>query len=115
MGHFEDGSRGDQSDLGRLDFRGNTLGWFRMAIIRSHHNQSFLKGYSERKANILVDNVKIDQLCNVLKNDINMLHTHRPPHIPIHAIHDNDLDTIKAVAETWEVKHGFPCTHHCPK
>jgi hypothetical protein len=61
---------------------------------------------------ILVSGTKIDQLHNVLKNDINMLHTRRPPHIPVHAIHDSNLDMIKVDGETWEVKDGFPCTHH---
>jgi hypothetical protein len=41
--------------------------------------------------------------------------THHPLHIPAHAIHDSDLDTIKANAETWEVKDEFPYTHHRPK
>jgi hypothetical protein len=40
-----------------------------------------------------------------------MLHTRCPPHIPAHAIHDSNLDMIKANAETWEVEDGFPCTH----
>jgi hypothetical protein len=44
-----------------------------------------------------------------------MLHTRRPPHIPAHAIHDSNLDAIKVDVKTWEVKDGFPCTHHCPK
>ncbi len=44
-----------------------------------------------------------------------MLHTRRPPCIPTHALHDNDLDMIKADAESWEFKDGFPCTHRCSK
>jgi len=43
-----------------------------------------------------------------------MLHTQGPPHILVHAIHDSDLDTIKANAKTWEIEDGFPCTHCRP-
>jgi hypothetical protein len=50
-----------------------------------------------------------------LKNGIDMLHTHRPPHIPAHAIHNSDLDAIKVDVDTWEVKDGFPFTHRCLK
>lgn len=38
--HFKDGSRGNQLDLGRLDFHGNALGRFQMAVVRRHRNQS---------------------------------------------------------------------------
>jgi hypothetical protein len=38
-----------------------------------------------------------------------MLHTRCPPRIPIHALHNNDLDTIKVDVESWEVEDGFPC------
>ncbi len=54
-------------------------------------------------------------MCNVLKNNIDTLHTPCPPHIPTHAIHDSDLDAIKVDAETWEVEDGFPYTHCCLK
>lgn len=69
----------------------------------------------EIQAIILVGGAGIDRLHNVLKNDIDTLHTCHPPHIHAHAIHDSDLDAIKANAETWEVEDGFPCTHHRPK
>jgi hypothetical protein len=41
--HFEDASRGDRSELSLLDFHGNTLGQFQMAVIERHRNQSFLE------------------------------------------------------------------------
>jgi len=44
-----------------------------------------------------------------------MLHTQDPLHILAREIHDSDLDAIKANAETWEIKDGFPCTHRRPK
>jgi hypothetical protein len=73
--------------------------------------------YSEREiqAIIPVDDARIDQLRNVLKNGIDTLHTHHPPHIHVHTIHGNDMDAIKADAKTWEVDDEFPCTHRCPK
>jgi hypothetical protein len=73
--------------------------------------------YWKRKirAIIPIDDARIYRLCNVLKNNINTLHTHHHPHIPARAIHDSDLDAIKANAKTWEVKDAFPCTHCCPK
>jgi hypothetical protein len=64
---------------------------------------------------IPINNIRINRLRNGMKNGIDTLHTRRPPHILAHAIHDNNLDTIKADAETWEVKDGFPCTHRRPK
>ncbi len=69
----------------------------------------------EIRAIIPVDDARIDRLRNVLKNGINTLHTRHPPHIPIHIIHSNDMDAIKADAETWEVEDKFPWTHRCPK
>jgi hypothetical protein len=54
-------------------------------------------------------------LCNILNNGIDTLHTRRPRHILVHAIHNSDLDAIKVDAETWEVEDGFPCTHRRPK
>jgi hypothetical protein len=62
----------------------------------------------EIRAIIPVDDARIDRLRNVLKNGINTLHTRHPPHIPIHIIHSNDMDAIKADAETWEVEDKFP-------
>jgi hypothetical protein len=44
-----------------------------------------------------------------------MFHTCRPPRVPAHALHDNDLDMIKADAESWEVEDGFPYAHRCLK
>ncbi|CAK9229444.1 unnamed protein product [Sphagnum troendelagicum] len=69
--------------------------------------------YSEHKirAIIPVGGARVNRLRNVFKNDINTLHTRRPPHIPIHAIHGSNLDAIKADAKTWEVEDEFPCTH----
>jgi hypothetical protein len=74
-------------------------------------------GYSKGEiwAIILVDDARINQLRNVLKNGINTLHTRHPPHIPANAIHDSNLEAIKTDAKTWEVKDGFPCTHRRPK
>jgi len=73
--------------------------------------------YSKRKirAIIPVGSARINQLRNVLKNDINTLHTRCPPHIPIHVIHGSNLDVIKANAEIWEVEDEFPCTHRYSK
>jgi hypothetical protein len=89
MGHFENGSRGDQSDPGRLDFHGNTPGRFRMLVVERHHNQYFPERIfrGEIEAIILGDDVRIDRL----KNSIDTLHTHHPPHILAHAIHNSDL------------------------
>jgi hypothetical protein len=64
---------------------------------------------------LLIGDSKISQLRKVLQDGINTLHTHRPSCISIHALHDNDLDTIKADAESWEVEDGFPCIHRHPK
>jgi hypothetical protein len=58
-----------------------------------------------------VDNSKISQLRKVLQDGIDMPHTHLPPHVLAHALHDNNLDTIKANVESWEVKDDFPCVH----
>jgi hypothetical protein len=60
----------------------------------------FQSGYFERKiwAIIPIGGGRIDLLHIVLKNGIDTLHTHRPPHISAHAIHDSDLDAIKANA-----------------
>jgi hypothetical protein len=40
-----------------------------------------------------------------------MFHTYRPPRVLAHALHDNDLDTIKIDVEFWEVEDGFPSVH----
>jgi len=69
----------------------------------------------EIRAILPIDGSKISQLRKVLQDGINMLHTRRPPCIPGHALHDNDLNTIKADAKSWEVKDGFPYTHRCLK
>jgi len=62
-----------------------------------------------------VGSSKISQLRKVLQNGINTLHTCHPPRLPAHALHDSDLLMIKANAESWEVKDGFPCVHKCSK
>jgi hypothetical protein len=69
--------------------------------------------FSEREiwAVLPVGSSKISQLYKVLQDGIDTLHTRHPPHVPAHAFHDNDLDTIKADAESWEVKDGFLCVH----
>jgi uncharacterized protein YsxB (DUF464 family) len=76
-------------------------------------------GYLECKiwAIIPINGARINQLCNVLKNSIDTLYNHHPPHIHVPAIHDSDMDVIKVDAKTWEweVKDGFPYTHRCSK
>jgi hypothetical protein len=74
-------------------------------------------GFSKREIRAIVPvcSSKISQLHKVLQDGINTLHTHYPPCIFAHALHDNDLDTIKANAKSWEVKDGFPCTHRRQK
>ncbi|CAM6023759.1 unnamed protein product [Sphagnum balticum] len=69
----------------------------------------FLK--REIQAVLLVNGSKINRLCKVLQDGIDTLHTHRPLRIPTHALHDNDLDTIKVDAECWEVEDNFPYVH----
>jgi hypothetical protein len=69
----------------------------------------------EIQAILPVGNSKISRLCKVLQDGINTLHTRRPPRIPTHALHDNDLDTIKANVESWEVEDSFPYTQKVPK
>jgi hypothetical protein len=58
---------------------------------------------------------KINRLHKVLQDGIDMLHTRHPPCIPAHALHDNNLDTIKADVKSWEVKDDFPYAHRRPK
>lgn len=54
---------------------------------------------------------KISRLRKVLQDGIDTLHIHRPLHVPIHALHDDDLDTINADAESCKVEDGFPYAH----
>ncbi len=100
--------------------------WISMATHRASSKWQQLEGIiinllqsgyleCEIRTIIPVGGTKINWLCNVLTNDINTLHTRHPLHIPAHAIHNNDLDAIKADVETREVKDGFPCTHCRPK
>jgi hypothetical protein len=73
-------------------------------------------GFSKReiRAILPINGSKISRLCKVLQDGIDTLHI-RHPHIPAHALHDNNLDTIKVDAKSWEVEDGFPCTHRRPK
>ncbi len=64
---------------------------------------------------LLIDGSKISWLCKVLQDGINMFHTHRPLCVLVHALHDNNLDMIKADAESWEVDDGSPSAHRRPK
>ncbi len=73
--------------------------------------------FSEREIRVvlLVGGSKISQLRKVLQDGIDTLHTRCPSRVPAHALHDNNLDMIKAHAESWEVEDGFPCAHRRPK
>lgn len=73
----------------------------------------FLK--REIQAILLISDSKISRLCKVSQDGIDTLHTRHPQRIPTHALHDNDLDTIKANAKSWEVEDSFPYTHKRPK
>jgi hypothetical protein len=58
-----------------------------------------------------VDGSNLNGLCKVLQDGIDTFHTCHPPRVPIHALHDNDLDMIKADAKSWEVEDGFHYAH----
>jgi hypothetical protein len=38
---------------------------------------------------------RISRLCKVLQNGIDTFHIRHPPHVPIHALYDKNLNTIK--------------------
>jgi hypothetical protein len=84
-----------------------------MVVVRRDHHEFNLKRILECEIQVvlLVDDSKISRLCKVLQDGIDMLHTRHPSCIPAHALHDNNLDMIKANAESWEVEDGFPCVH----
>jgi hypothetical protein len=70
-------------------------------------------GFSKREiwAILPVNSSKINQLHKVLQDGIDTFHTYCPPRVPAHALHDNNLDTIKIDVEFWEVEDSFPSIH----
>jgi hypothetical protein len=50
-----------------------------------------------------------------LQDGIDIVQIRHPSHVPAHALHDNNLDMIKADVESWEVEDGFPYVHKHPK
>jgi hypothetical protein len=82
-----------------------------LTIRRDHHEfdpQQILETWD---LGLPINSSNINQLRKVLQDGIDTLHICHPPRVPVHALHDNDLDTIKAYAESSEVEDDFPCTH----